>query len=78
MGSIKCMSKKYITSSMRITMAWQRSTPEVNVTRFKKCQIFIQWMKLICCGMAVKRMGKFCVRTMKALTVKKKDSDIDW
>jgi len=40
-----------------------------------RCAVYpIQWMRLmmICCGMAVKRMGMLgvCVRKMKALSVK--------
>jgi hypothetical protein len=51
---------------MWIITAWQCISPKVIVKR--------QWMGLmmICCGMAVRRMGIFgvSVRKMKALTLK--------
>ena len=43
-------------------MAWQQMSHEVNVKGFKKRFISHAMMGLmICCGMAVKRMGMFGV-----------------
>jgi len=55
-------------------MAWQSISPEVIVKGFLRSAVYpMQWMGLvmICCGVAVKRMGMLgvSVRKMKALTV---------
>jgi hypothetical protein len=61
---------------MWIIATWQRISPEMTVMGP------MQWMGLMimCCGMAVKRMGMLgvSVRKMKALTVKMGDSDTNW
>jgi hypothetical protein len=58
---------------MWIIKAWLCISPEVSVQDFKKCCISTA-MKLlvICCGMALKRMGMLGVRVKKvtALSVK--------
>jgi hypothetical protein len=55
-------------------MAWQPISPEVTVKGSRSAVYPVQWMGLmmICCGMAVKRMGMLGVslRKMKELTVK--------
>jgi signal recognition particle GTPase len=55
-------------------MALQHISPEVTVKGFKVCCIAVQWMRriVICCGMAVKRVGMLVVsvENMKAFTVK--------
>jgi len=56
-----------------IITTWQHISPEVMVKDFKTAVYPVQWMiPMICCGMAVKRIGMLGVnvRKMKALTVK--------
>jgi hypothetical protein len=57
-----------------IITTWQHVSPEVKVKDFESAIYPVQWMILmmICCGMAVKRIGMLGVnmRKMKALTVK--------
>jgi hypothetical protein len=59
---------------MWITTAWQCISPEVTVKGLRSAVYPMQWMGLImiCCGMAVKRIGMLgvSVRKVKALTVK--------
>jgi hypothetical protein len=60
---------------MWIIVTWQCISPEVIVKGFKNCCIFTAMrVMVICCGMAVKRMGMLgiSVRNMKTLTVKMK------
>jgi hypothetical protein len=55
-------------------MAWQCISPELTVKGFKSAICPTQWTRLmvICCGMAIKRMGMLgvSVTKMKALTLK--------
>jgi hypothetical protein len=59
---------------MWIITAWQRISLEVTVKGFKKCCISntMEGLMMICCGMALQRMGMLgvSVRKVKALTVK--------
>jgi len=58
---------------MWIIIAWLCISPEVTVQGFRKCCISTAMRLLvICCGMAVKRMGMLGVRVRKmtALIVK--------
>jgi hypothetical protein len=61
---------------MWIITAWQHISPDVTVRVSRSAVYPMQWMRLmmICCGMAVKRMGMLgvSVRKMMALTVKVK------
>jgi len=60
--------------------ALQHISPEVSVKGFKVCCIAVQWMRLIviCCGMAVKRVGMLVVsaENIKALTVRVKTATL--
>jgi len=55
-------------------MAWQPISPEVTVKGSRSAAYPLQWMGLmmVCCRMAVKRVGKLgvSVRNVKALAVK--------
>ena len=55
-------------------MAWQQTSPEVTVKGSRSAVCPLQWMglKMICCGVAVQRIGMLgvSVRKMKVLTVK--------
>jgi hypothetical protein len=58
---------------MWIITASERIAPEMAVKSFEKCVYPMQWMRLmICCAMALKRMGMLAVsaRRMKTMTVK--------
>ena len=58
---------------MWIITAWQHTSPEVNMKVSRGAAYPVQWIRLmlICCGLALKRMGMLGagVRKMKALTV---------
>jgi hypothetical protein len=47
------------TVAQRIIMEWQHISPEVNVKGSKKCCISktVDGLIMVCCGMAVKKMG---------------------
>jgi hypothetical protein len=60
---------------VQIITAWQRISPEVIVKGFQKFCISIQvdGTMVVCCGLALKRLGMLgiSVRKMKTLTVKR-------